>query len=333
MTKLNKKKLLINYLKKHRKTILLLCLFAIIFALVFSLYNLVFEPIGYSVLLCFCLGLLIGLYDFWKYTQKHILLVEQFHNISISIEELPIPKEIIESDYQNLIAILYHEKNKQISEADNEKSDLIDYFTIWAHQIKTPISAMTLLLQANPTEHSTDLSVELFKIEQYVEMVLQYLRLDSITTDYVLKEYPLDGILKQAIRKYSKMFIQKKIRLTYEEIDCNVLTDEKWLLFVIEQILSNALKYTHQGSISIALENSDTKVLVIKDTGIGIANEDLPRVFEKGYTGYNGRFDKKSTGIGLYLCKRILTKLSHAITIESEVGQGTSVKIRLDTLC
>lgn len=163
-------------------------------------------------------------------------------------------------------------------------------------------------------------------------MVLQYLRLDSSSTDFVLKKYRLEDIVKQAVRKYAKIFIRKKISLNLQELDCEVLTDEKWLVFVVEQLLSNALKYTNKGSISIYMEPQGGKTLVIEDTGIGIAAEDLPRVFEKGFTGYNGRADKKSTGIGLYLCKRILCKLSHTITIESTVGKGTSVKINLDTV-
>jgi signal transduction histidine kinase len=174
--------------------------------------------------------------------------------------------------------------------------------------------------------------MELFKIEQYVDMVLQYLRIDSASTDYVLKKYSLDSIVRQAVRKYAKLFINKKICLDFSELNCEVLTDEKWLVFVVEQILSNSLKYTESGKISIYMDKEKNKTLVIEDTGIGIAEEDLPRVFEKGFTGYNGRTDKKSTGIGLYLCKRILTKLSHTISIESGIGHGTKVKIGLDTV-
>jgi len=136
--------------------------------------------------------------------------------------------------------------------------------------------------------------------------------------------------VKQGIRKYSKLFISKKIKLNYRELNYDVLTDEKWLVFVVEQILSNALKYTSAGEISIYMDDELPDTLVIQDTGIGIAQEDLPRVFEKGFTGYIGRADKKSTGIGLFLCKQILNKLSHTIAIESEVGRGTKVKIGFD---
>ncbi|MGB4381461.1 MAG: ATP-binding protein, partial [Bacillota bacterium] len=210
--------------------------------------------------------------------------------------------------------------------------DMVDYYTTWAHQIKTPIAAMRLLLQSEQSETNSELLEQLFKIEQYVEMALQYLRLENISSDLVLKEHSLDTIVKQAVRKYSNSFIRKKIKLNYAELNHNVLTDEKWLVFVIEQILSNALKYTDSGEISIYMDDEMPDTLVIEDTGIGIAEEDLPRVFERGFTGYTGRIDKKATGIGLFLCKQILDRLSHTITIESQVGEGTKVKIGLDVI-
>ena len=170
----------------------------------------------------------------------------------------------------------------------------------------------------------------LFKIEQYVEMVLSYIRLDNSENDFVIKEYNLDDIVRQAIRKYAPLFIRKKISLDFQNTNYKVLTDEKWLVFVIEQLLSNAIKYTNKGKISIyPLEN---KKMVIEDNGIGISPEDIPRIFDKGFTGYNGRADKKATGLGLYLCKNILDKLSHKISIESEIGVGTKVILDLSMI-
>lgn len=320
----------LSYLKRHIKTIILLSLFAIVFAVVFSLYSLPMEAVGYAVLLCTCSGIILTAFDCWRYYKHHEQLTELLSCITLSVDELPTPSDLLEQDYQRLINTVYSDKVQIASNADNKISDMIDYYTLWAHQIKTPIAAMRLLLQSQESEENTELSMELFKIEQYVQMVLQYLRLDSDYTDFVLKKYNLDNSVKQAVRKYAKIFIRKKIILNYTELDCKVLTDDKWLVFVIEQVLFNALKYTNEGEISIYMEPH--KTLVIEDTGIGIQTEDLPRVFEKGFTGYNGRIDKKSTGIGLYLSKRILTKLSHTITIESEVGKGTKVKIGLDSV-
>ena len=192
---------------------------------------------------------------------------------------------------------------------------------------------MKLLLQYDEKEENMELLTELFKIEQYVEMVLQYLRLDSLSSDLLIKSYSIENIVKQAVRKYAPLFIRKRIHFSLKEIHCQVLTDEKWLLFVIEQLLSNALKYTpEEGYICIYMDEYSPKTLIIEDNGIGIAPEDLPRIFERGFTGFNGREDKKSTGIGLYLCKRILARLSHEITVESTPGIGTIVKLDLSTL-
>ena len=205
--------------------------------------------------------------------------------------------------------------------------DMTDYYTLWAHQIKTPIAAARLLLQEDPGAVGTEVEVELLKIEQYVDMVLGYLRLDSESTDYVLRDTDLDGLLRQAVRKFARMFILKKITLDFRETGRTVLTDGKWLSFVVEQVLSNALKYTPAGGrIRIY---GDGETLVIADSGIGIRPEDLPRVFEKGFTGYNGREDKKSTGIGLYLCRRVMDRLNHGISIVSRPGQGTLVRLDL----
>ena len=209
---------------------------------------------------------------------------------------------------------------------------MMDYDTMWVHQIKTPIAAMHLLLQSEEIPDKGELEEQLFKTEEYVGMVLQYLRVGGMAADLKFRQYSLDGIVRQAVRKYSKSFIRKHLRLNYQELDCIVVTDEKWLLFVIEQILSNAVKYTaSKGRVSVYMDRSRPKTLVIEDTGIGISQEDLPRIFEKGFTGYNGRRDKKSTGLGLYLCKTITDKLNHKITITSVEGEGTRVALGLET--
>lgn len=281
---------------------------------------------GYTALLSGVLALLLALLDLRRFALRHRQLSDALKSIRVSDEQLPPPENLIEEDYRQLIRALGEEKQRQTSAMDLRMSDMQDYFTLWAHQIKTPIAAMRLILQTRPENSATEIEGELFRVEQYVEMVLNYLRLDSDSTDFVFKTCALDGIIRQCVRKYAKQFIRKKISLEYGGTALQVLTDEKWLCFVIEQILSNALKYTSAGSIRIFTQG---ETLVIADTGMGIAPEDLPRVFEKGYTGYNGRTDKKATGIGLYLCKKILQKLGHDISISSEVGKGTRVSIDL----
>ena len=192
---------------------------------------------------------------------------------------------------------------------------------------KAPIAVMNVLLQQEDTETNQNLKAELFRVEQYVEMALGYVRLDSGTKDLVIAWYPLDEIVRKSIRKYAGQFIRRRIRLIYEGTDQIVLTDEKWLSFIIEQLLSNAVKYTLKGTVTITV--SEEKKLTVTDTGMGIAPEDLPRIFEKGYTGYNGRMERKSTGIGLYLSQMAAKKLGHQITVESKLGEGSSFTIGL----
>lgn len=317
--------MIIEYLKSHLKSLILFILFSIIFALVFYLYYLPLEPVIYSVILCISFGMILSSFDFYKFYKRHKKLNEMVKDIRLNLK-LPKAYDIIEKDYQNLIKELYKDKANVELMADKKFKDMIEYFTLWAHQIKTPIAAMNLLFQGDKRENSESL-IELFKIEQYVEMVLQYLRLDNDSTDYIPGKYNLDHIVRQSLRKYSKIFIIKKIKLNYNDLNTTILSDEKWLSYVLEQLISNALKYTNEGEINIYMEG---KTLIIEDTGIGIQAEDLPRVFERGFTGYNGRMDKKSTGIGLYLCKEIIKKLGHNIEIQSQVGIGTKVKINLE---
>lgn len=249
-----------------------------------------------------------------------------------AVLKLPDYEDPIKKDLADIAEKMSALKTDAETRMNRKYSDSADYFTLWAHQIKTPIAAMRLLLQTSDSPENDELEEQLFKIEQYVEMVLQYIRSDNISSDLEIKSYDLGGIVRAAVKKYRKQFLRKKTKIVVGNIDCKVLTDEKWLSFVIEQLISNALKYTSEGEINIYLDENTAKTLVIADNGIGIRPEDLPRIFEKGFTGFNGREDKKSTGIGLFLCKKILTKLSHTITVTSEVGKGTAVKLGLDTV-
>lgn len=236
----------------------------------------------------------------------------------------------MDRQYHMIIEKLAEDLQRLRSEMNLKDADMNDYYSMWAHQVKVPISAMRLLLQNRSEENAETrlLSEELFKIEQYIDMVLYYQRLESISSDFLFKRHELYDIVKQTLKKYALLFINSRLSLDLREFSCVAVTDEKWLQFALGQVISNALKYTPRGGISIYLEKTAERAnLVIEDTGIGIRPEDLPRIFERGYTGYNGRLDKKSTGIGLYLCKRILDKLSHTIAVASEVGKGTKVTI------
>lgn len=364
--------LVLQYIVKNRKAILLWLGAAACFAVVFYLYRLPLSAVLYALLLSGVFLAAAAVFGFVKFCRRHRELSELRYAITVTQRAMPHPRDLIERDYGRLVETVLRDRAKVISKTDSMRSDMTEYYTAWVHQIKTPIAAMRLLLQSDPEilrEYAgcpqdpapkppaiceplkEELLEELLKTEQYVDMVLQYMRLGSETSDFLFRRYNLDEIIRQAVRKFSGIFIRKKITLQYEETGLWVVTDEKWFLFVVEQILSNALKYTEDsGRIAVYAETETAgagtscaesesardgtdgprQKLIIEDSGIGIAPEDLARVFERGFTGYNGRQHKKSTGIGLYLCRRVMDRLSHTIEIESEPGRGTKVKIGLD---
>jgi signal transduction histidine kinase len=310
--------------------ILLLLSFAGVFTVVFSLYNLSVEPVFYAVLLCLVIGVIALIFAFYQYRRKRRLLLGLQKNVTVSIGELHGMNGLYDREYEALIEILSAETIRLTEEYALRRNETAEYYTLWAHQIKTPIAAMRLLLQSDRSAQVNELESELFKIEQYVGMVLGFLRTDHLSSDLLLRQVALDELIRQAVRKYAREFIRRRIGLDFRETGIVVLTDEKWLVYVMEQLLSNALKYTKQGQISIYPDPAAPNTLVIEDTGAGVRAEDLPRVFERGFTGFNGRVDQRSTGIGLYLCKRIMDRLNHTITIESEAGRGTKVRLGLE---
>ena len=330
------KESIFSFLKIRKMPIIIFTGIVVIFGILFYLYDIPFDAIIYGCELSFVWCAVCLFIDFYKYYKRHKLLHINREQFFDDAEQLPEHMDIIEYDYQELAKKLYQAKQELISKNRIAKKELLDYYGMWVHQIKTPIAALDILLQN--TERMlyqldekemmqkaisvSDMKMELFKIEQYVEMALNYLRVEDISSDLVFKKHELDDMVRQVIRKYAKIFISKKIKIDFKLTKACIVTDEKWFIFVLEQIISNALKYIKKGQIFIYMKE---KSLVIEDTGIRIPAEDLPRIFEKGFTGYNGRENKKSTGIGLYLCKNIMDKLQWNITVDSEVGSGTKI--------
>lgn len=337
-------KLFLDYISKI-KFYIILQLFPVMLAeIIFFLYQLPIEPMVYVTVFWLITGICACLNGFYRYRKKveQLELIAAAPDINLSQMDSPVGQD---ERFQQEIMQQLNQMRIDVENASQKSSeDMTDYYTMWAHQIKTPIFALRLLLQESTEENKEKLS-ELFKIEQYVEMVLGYLRTEDMSSDLKLSRCSLDRIIRDQIHKYAGIFVSKKLTLTYESISQDVLTDEKWLGFVIGQILSNALKYTRTGGIRIYLEkklsldtddvsisigNDDCNkvenlTLVIEDTGIGIRAEDIPRIFEKGYTGVNGRDDNRATGIGLYLSNKIMRKLGHRLYITSAEGKGTKV--------
>lgn len=313
------------YLRRQCKLIALIAGAVCGFGAVFSLYDLPVEAVAYAAVLCGAMGLVLFVIGYVGFCRRHRELVHLLRCVQDAELPLPAPRDRIEADYQELLRAVCAHRARLMTENRDQMEDLMDYFTLWVHQIKTPIAAAELI--ARQDGGSPEIEGELLKIGQYVDMVIGYLRSSSDSTDYLLRPTEVDGVVRQAVRKIARLFVLKKISVEIQETGRTVVTDEKWLSFVVEQILSNALKYTPAGGTIRIYGDGET--VVIADNGIGIREEDLPRVFEKGFTGYNGRWEKKSSGIGLYLCRRVMDRLGHAISITSRMGQGTMVRLDL----
>ncbi len=322
-------KLFGSYLKSIMGGILLFIGIFALLAVSLSLYGLPLKALVYPAILCAICGLLYMIFGFLAVRRRHYEILSLKDTAEEFLDLLTERRGIPDEDYCEIIRYLAGQDKKNQEKTAEEASMLMDYYTMWVHQIKTPIASMRLRLQREDTELSRNLLSDLGRIERYVEMVLTYLRLENSGSDYIFGEYDLDPIIGEAVKRFAGDFILRKLKLIYEPVNKKVLTDEKWLSFVIEQILSNALKYTKEGSISIYVEEPLT--LCIEDTGMGISPEDLPRIFERNYTGVRGRADKKASGIGLYLCSRICKNLNHEISAQSEVGSGTVIRVRMDT--
>ena len=308
-----------DYLKSRVKILILLLGVEAVFASVYFLFDLPVVTVVYPLILSSVLILTAGVIDFLLVLNKHKKLQKNV---------FPEPSGLLEKDYQEIIGKLKEAQEYSRKKTTSDYNNMVEYYTIWAHQIKTPIASMRLQIQSEDSDVARRLDGDLNRIEAYVEMVLTFLRLDSDSTDYVIKEIDLDAVIKPAIRKFARDFISKKLTMDFKPTETRVLSDEKWLSFVIEQVLSNAVKYTNEGGIKIYMDKPG--ILCVEDSGIGINAADLPRIFENGYTGFNGREDKRASGIGLYLCKRICDNLGHKISAESEQGAGTKIRIDLN---
>ena len=306
------------------------------------------QDMVYAAVLDAILLLITVFVGFFRYSSKVKALSNALKRPVEEQAQLPEATDDVEILYHRLLENQSIARSESESSAAIRQSQMRDYYSMWVHQIKTPISAMKLLLEAEREElgqlmcddeqsqcllsdNMDSFEDELFRIEEYVSMALQYQRVSSTENDFVLEKVSVDGVIRDTIKKYAKIMIRRHIGINYSGTGQVVYTDGKWLAFMLEQILSNAIKYTPQGGVTIeTAEEKDRFFITIKDTGIGIKAEDLPRVFEKGYTGYNGHADKKATGIGLYLCRQMADKLGHTIRMESEIGKGTKVWIGVD---
>ena len=319
--------ILLSYIRAHIGVALFLAGSAAVFAVVLFLSGLPAEPVRYAALLCAVGGVVCALPGYLQYRRRYKAAELALQGLPEAVDRLHAPLGTVEEAYDAALRRLCAMLAKSETDRQRQRIENADYFTMWIHQIKTPIAAMQLILREQDDARSRELLAELFRIDQYAEMALTYARLESPTTDLVLRRCAVEPIVRSVVRQYAGQFVRRHVALRCEIEPVCALTDEKWLAFILGQLLSNAVKYTENGTVTVRVTKE--LVLSVSDTGIGIAPEDLPRIFEKGFTGYNGRAGRKSTGLGMYLSRCAAEKLGHRISVQSAPGQGTTVSVDL----
>lgn len=257
----------------------------------------------------------------WEALANSGMLVILFFGIYLLSSFFPWKREQIELEH---IQKEKEELEHRIEEQERANKEFSDIIRIWSHQMKVPLSAIDLMSQTKISKN--ELKNQVFALENYLNILLEYQRITGLSTDFRFERVKMSNVTRELIKKYSSFFIQKDLSVNFEvEEEWEIATDLRWLSLALEQIINNAVKYTKTGGVTVKIKKGE---ILFQDTGIGILSEDLPRIFEHGFTGYNGRIQQKSTGLGLYLSKLIFDKLDFRIDIDSEIGQGTSVKIR-----
>lgn len=293
-------KLILDYMKSQRVILFGYLLVCIVFITIFVLATIEIEYVFLGIEI---LGFILIIY----------LIVHWFQYQKLSD---------VKDDNERLL-----NENKNLkSEMLNQKDDLNAYFLMWLHQIKTPMTVSKLLLEKPDETINTKLKMQLMYIEQYINMAMNYLKMIDYSTDMDITQVNLDDIIKNLLKKYSLLFIHNHISLEYQSNLTYVVSDSQWLTILIEQILSNALKYTENGKIAIQYLE-DKHALEIRDTGIGIRSEDIPKIFDRGYSGFNGRMNEKSSGLGLYLARKISERLNIQIEVESKLSKGSVFRL------
>ncbi|MBE6905085.1 MAG: HAMP domain-containing histidine kinase [Ruminococcaceae bacterium] len=244
-------------------------------------------------------------------------------------EVMDRPEHVNDRFYYSLLKAANKSMIEQVSASKRERKEYKEYIEQWIHDVKTPIAAMQLICENNKSDTTRKLLIELEKINHFTQQALYYARSENVEKDYLIKETVLSGMIHQAVSENKQLLLQNHIGVQIENCECSVYTDEKWIGFILNQLIANAVKYrTEEPILKFKANPEQSKVILsVCDNGIGIPDSDLPRVFDKGFTGQNGRTDKGSTGIGLYLCKRLSDKLGIGISIESNPEQGTAVKL------
>lgn len=291
--------------------------------------------ISIIIYICVCVMLLTLGVLIYEYVRRKIYYKKVYDLLDQLDKKYFLSTVLEEGDFQeseilfDILGQISKSMNDEIAKHKIINNEYRDYIETWIHEIKLPISCISLICENDKNDTTKSIQNELSRIDSYVEQALFYARSTNLEKDYSIRQVNLDRLVKDTIKKYSKQLISLKAHLDFNNLEKEVYCDTKWLVFILGQIISNSIKYRKK-ELTLnfsAVENDDNIILKIKDNGIGISQSDIGRVFDKGFTGESGRIYGKSTGIGLYLCKKLCDKMNLQIDIKSEQGQWTEVSI------
>ncbi|MBU3216772.1 sensor histidine kinase [Clostridium estertheticum] len=324
---------ILDYLKNNE---VILGINLIAFIIVFAFIYFVDENLGIIFIIFFIWFVPLLTYmliDYLRYKKYFNNLKSIINNLDQKYLLPEVVKEaefVVGAEINNILKELGRDMNEHVKYYRNIKEEYKEYIEMWVHEIKTPIASSKLLMENNITETTRIINNQMNRIENFVEQVLYYSRSDEVSNDYIIKKIVLSSIIQKVINKNATDFISKKINLKLDNIDEFIYSDEKWIEFILNQIVGNSIKYCKgkENKINIYTKKLDNSVvLIVEDNGVGIIDRDLKRVFEKGFTGENGRRFGKSTGMGLYLCKKLCSKLGILLNIQSKINKGTKVEL------
>ena len=324
-----------EYIKDKINYILALATYIIIISTYLKAINLAYSTIFIVIFITctfFIVAFLISYYKTSKYLKNIEKTMDKLPEKYLITEILQKPRSAEKLAYYRILKKANKSMLENVTDIKEKQKDYKEYIESWVHEIKIPITSAKLLCENNKSEITNKIDEDIEEVNNYVEQALFYARMDQVSNDFMIREINLNEVIKNVLARNKKIMIQNNMKVEINGVNINCYTDEKWLEFILNQIITNSIKYRNNNNAVIrinAIENKENIVLKIKDNGIGIKKSEIDRIFDKGFTGYNGRTDKKATGLGLYLCKNILDKLSHKISIESEVGVKTKVILDL----
>lgn len=313
------------YLKTKTTTIYLSLLFIVIFSGFFYYKNLPLADILLPAITCLIIMILNVLSGYSKFAKKYSRILKSKKNILNCTATLPAPTNEIEKQYTRIIRELTEKYNELSAETENLKPELLNFYSKWCEKASEPISSLKKLFKEQNIDKNS--KIELLKIEKYIDFAEKYTEIDLITSDIEITNCDIKKIVRKSAQKFGNLFIEKNAKLNLTNCDVNLKTNEKWLVFALQEIIENGLTFMKSGQIHVRTEND---VIYISDTGVGILKNELPYIFENGFTGFNSKMNPNSSGSGLFLCKKALNKLGHQITVESTVDSGTTFKIDLN---